>query len=64
MVWNGAAGCVVMQNGKCVNWESRRIRPIVMFDPTDWPLIKQGMSQIPVANVAGVLLESWDGTIR
>ena len=61
MEWYGASGCMVTQYGECVGHESRRIRPIVMFDPRDWPLISQGMSGVPVANVAGMFLESWDG---
>ncbi len=62
MVWDQTMGCPVQNgSGSCVAYDSRRIRPIVMFDPTLWPEIDQGMSQIPVTNVAGVFLESWDG---
>ncbi len=59
--WDPSIGWPVHSDGTPVDVSSRRIRPIVMFDPTDWPDIANGRKPVPISNLAGVWLESWDG---
>ena len=47
IVWDDAAGCPV-KAGACVGAESRRVRPIVMFDPQEWPNIDNGANPVPI----------------
>jgi hypothetical protein len=59
--WSDELGWPVHADGTPVSVDSRRIRPIVMFDPTLWEDIGMGRSPVPITNLAGVWLESWDG---
>ena len=62
--WNGAKECPVATSAPdvCLTGDtSRRVRPLVMFDPTRWDEIDQGRSPVPITSIAGVWLESWDG---
>lgn len=45
----------------CVGEESRRVRPVVMFNPEDWEHIANGAMPVPITALAGIFLDSWDG---
>ena len=60
IVWNDAAGCPV-KAGACVGAESRRVRPVVMFDPQEWPNIDNGAKPVPITAFGGMFLDHWDG---
>lgn len=47
--------------GDCVNSGSRRIRPLVMFNPEKWEDIDNGAKPVPITAFAGVFLDDWDG---
>lgn len=59
--WSNECGCPVHSNGHPVSATSRRIRPIVMFDPRVWSEIENGRTHFPITNLAGIWMESWDG---
>lgn len=47
--------------GECVGSESRRVRPVVMFDPELWESIDNGAKPVPITAFAGIFLDRWDG---
>ena len=59
--WDPVLNWPVHSDGTPVSVSSRRIRPIVMFDPTVWSQINNGRKTFPITNLAGVWMESWDG---
>lgn len=59
--WSNECGCPVHSDGTPVSATSRRIRPIVMFDPTVWLEIENGRKDFPITNLAGIWMESFDG---
>ncbi len=62
MEWDYDLECPVQDGGDtCVGPESRRVRPLVMFDPSDWEYIANGAKPVPITAFGGVFLESWDG---
>ncbi|MEX2532297.1 MAG: Tad domain-containing protein [Gemmatimonadota bacterium] len=62
ITWDDQMQCPVRSGGDtCVGSESRRVRPLVMFDPTNWEDIANGAKPVPITAFAGVFLESWDG---
>ncbi len=59
-VWNEELNCVTDRNGsECRS--SPRIRPMLMFNPEDWPDIDQGAKPVTVQNFVGVFVESLEG---
>ena len=54
-------GCPTRDGGAtCVGPESRRVRPLVMFDPTEWPNIDNGAKPVPITAFGGVFLEEFN----
>jgi hypothetical protein len=64
IVWNDAMGCPV-RDGACVGAESRRVRPLILFDPTDWLIIDNGAMPIEISGFGGIFIDSYEapGTI-
>lgn len=59
-IWNETKNCVTDQNGnECRG--SERIRPMLMFNPEDWPDIELGAKPMTVQNFVGVFVESVEG---
>jgi hypothetical protein len=50
-----------IEDGDCVTEGSRRVRPLVMFDPEEWENIANGAKPVPITAIAGIFLDSWDG---
>jgi hypothetical protein len=62
MEWDYDLECPVQDGGNtCVGSESRRVRPLVMFDPMEWENIANGAKPVPITAFGGVFLDSWDG---
>ena len=63
-IWNSAAagghGCVTDADDNVCR-SSPRIRPMLMFDPRDWPDIDSGAKPVTVQNFVGVFVESLEG---
>lgn len=58
---NGGQGCVTdFDSNECRG--SARIRPMLMFDPRDWPDIDSGAKPVTVQNFVGVFVESLEGS--
>jgi hypothetical protein len=59
--WDPVLHWPVHSDGTPVSSDSRRMRPIVMFDPRVWEDIDLGRSPVEITNLAGIWMESWDG---
>lgn len=59
IVWNQAMGCPV-KAGACVGAESRRVRPLILFDPTTWPDIDNGAKPVEITGFGGIFIEEFD----
>ena len=59
--WDPVLHWPVHSDGTPVSTASRRMRPVVMFDPRNWEDIDMGRAPVPITNLAGIWMESWDG---
>ena len=60
--WDDGQKCPVRTaGGSCVGPESRRVRPVVMFDPRDWDDLSPGKQPLRIQTLGGVFLDDWDG---
>jgi Flp pilus assembly protein TadG len=59
--WDDRCKCPRNANGDILSLSSRRIRPVPMFNPTDWVGIAQGAHPVPISGFAGIFMEEWDG---
>ena len=61
IVWDYDEECPVRTaGGPCVGPESRRVRPVVMFDPRDWDDLKPGKQELRIQTMGGVFIDDWD----
>jgi len=59
--WNHRCQCPMDQDGNVVGPESRRVRPLAMFNPTHWPDIDMGAKPVPLTSFGGIFIEGMDG---
>ena len=56
IVWDNLKGCPV-KAGSCVGAESRRVRPLILFDPMTWPDIDNGAKPVKITGFGGIFIE-------
>lgn len=62
IVWDFDRECPARNYGagECVNSDSRRVRPVAMFNPTDWPNIAMGLGPVSLTSFGGIFIDSMD----
>ncbi len=62
IVWDSSRDCPARDYGagECVGADSRRVRPVAMFDPTLWADIAMGAKPVPITSFGGIFIEGLD----